>query len=280
MKKNSSTVRNLNMERKNNAVLECNMKQNVKAVLEKEAEAFCLPMEMEDRIMNTWMERKSDNKKIFSLKRAAVIAMAATLMVGTVCFAASKVASIVSTSRSGYEYTEFSDLYKAEKEIGVKSYAPESFKNGYEFGGIRVINTQTIDENGEQVQSYKELDVSYEKEDEVVDLQVFPNKEIYSEIDPEDMFERNGISFSYIEMLNKFVPEDYEPTKQDMKDMEEGKINMAYSDEEEISEVVSRELSWSHEGKVYTLFLMGDEPSLEKQDLLNMALEVIENMDK
>ena len=81
-------------------------------------------------------------------------------------------------------------------------------------------------------------------------------------------------------MLNKFVPEDYEPTEQEMKDMEEGKINIAYSDEEKISEEISRELSWSYEGKVYTLFLMGDEPALEKQDLLDMALEVIENMEK
>ena len=46
------------------------------------------------------------------------------------------------------------------------------------------------------------------------------------------MFEQNGISFSYIEMLNKFVPEDYEPTEQEIKDMEEGKLHIATSDEE------------------------------------------------
>lgn len=280
MKTSSSAVGKNNTERKKDVALKCEMKQNVKAVLEREADAFCLPAEMEDRIMNTWMERKSKNRKVFSLKRAAVIGMAATLMVGTVCFATSKVVSIVSTAPSGYEYTEFNDLYKAEKEVGVESYAPENFKNGYEFEGIRVINTKTIDENGKKVQSYKELEVSYEKENEQVDFQISPNKEIYNGIDQENMFEQDGTSFSYIEILNKFVPEDYEPTEQEMKEMEEGKINIAYSDEEKISEEISRELSWSYEGKVYTLFLMGDEPALEKQDLLDMALEVIENMEK
>ena len=75
-------------------------------------------------------------------------------------------------------------------------------------------------------------------------------------------------------MQNKVVPADYQQTEQDMKDEESGKYVFSYgADEVEISQVQGVE--WEQDGIYYNITAI-DSP-LDKQGLINMAKEVIDN---
>ena len=69
-------------------------------------------------------------------------------------------------------------------------------------------------------------------------------------------------------------PADYQQTEQDMKDEESGKYVFSYgADEVEISQVQGVE--WEQDGIYYNITAI-DSP-LDKQGLINMAKEVIDN---
>lgn len=60
--------------------------------------------------------------------------------------------------------TEYSRLDEQEKKLGYDTAVPESFSNGYVFKDMEVLEVKTQDDEGNILNTFKQLDVTYTKE--------------------------------------------------------------------------------------------------------------------
>ena len=114
----------------------------------------------------------------------------------------------------------------------------------------------------------------YEKDGDKVMLSADTYADSHKDQGNSEVSDYNGIAIAYISYVNKVVQADYQQTEQDMKDEESGKYVFSYGAEKvEISQVQGVE--WEQDGIYYNITAI-DSP-LDKQGLINMAKEVIDN---
>lgn len=249
----------------------------IKEELKDKADLFNIPEDMSERIsFQIQQEQKERKSKMFKMnKKKAVLLVACVVMVlGCASMAAGKVVGIVSHSSNIPTYTQYSDLSKAEKKVGVTTYAPESFTNGFMFKGIYVAHSERMDEQNQVMAEYDYLEMEYKKDKTRVMLNVEPYDTITGEQDFYSETEVNGVNCYYTTFENKFVPLDYEPTDEEKKAMEEGRLNIGYGTDE-IETSISMQICWLVDGNTYSLFYMDEEPVLSMDDLMKMAEECI-----
>ena len=83
----------------------------------------------------------------------------------------------------------------------------------------------------------------------------------------------DGTELYYSELNNKFVPPDYEATEEELKQQEEGTLNLAYGNDT-VEVISSHMVSWSRNGLHYVLFQFGND--LSQEEFLTMAQEAAE----
>ena len=86
--------------------------------------------------------------------------------------------------------------------------------------------------------------------------------------------ETGGITMGYTSSMYKAVPPDYEPTEEDKKAMESGRLQIGYGSAEIETSQYSR-VVWVKDGIRYEL--MGFNVSLNADEMLQMAQEMVEN---
>jgi len=215
---------------------------------------------------NLKMEEK--NMARFQGKKVAAAAVLATALTGTVCFAAGKATMMYSSTDS--IHTQYGQLAREEEKLGIAVGAPEEFANGYRFTEFSVVNNNAGDDAGNIVgDAYQSLAVTYEKDGKTVFLDVEPQQgEEFGA--NEGTFEQGGITYCCNSMRNKIVPEDYVPTEEEERAIEEGTLNLATDGGDEISEDVYVSVCWNADGQDYSL--SGFDVDLE--DLKQMAAEL------
>ena len=100
----------------------------------------------------------------FKMKKRFVLVAAAALVLSVGVFAAGKITGTISSSTSYYNYTNYTDIAKAEKKAGFDVEAPESLGE-YKFDGITMENMADIDDTGAKLNKRKAIDVDYKNED-------------------------------------------------------------------------------------------------------------------
>lgn len=246
----------------------------IKEELELRADQFVFPDDMTERISLRLNDDQKENEfKMIKVKKKKMVLLVAcaVLVLGCVSMAAGKVAGISSSSRSIPTYTKYEDLSKAENKIGVASYAPENFDNGFVFTGIYDSHEKRLDEQDQALAEYDALEIEYKKDKERVLLEVDPYD--WSNDCEEDSIEKlviNDRTCYIYEYANLFVPPNYEPTEEELTAMEEGRLNIGYG-ADEISTSTSISICWCEDGNMHQLFYMSENPVLTRDDMVQMA---------
>ena len=220
-------------------------------------------------------------RKHFNVKKVILSVAAACLAVGTVCIAGSGLKYYMGGSSSIPDYTEFSDLAKAEETIGYDVKAVENFDNGYRFQSISIMDEALMNEVGEVQENQKGLQICYEKDGEEITLFV---RGLYQEeidtleekgMDKYDQTLQVGeVEAGFRQITNKFVPPDYELTEEDEKNMENPNFNLAYGSSE-VEENKGFSTLWIEDGIIYNLY--GTDLPITGEEMLEMARTIIEN---
>jgi len=241
----------------------------------------CLPDKEEIGEMN--------NRSIFRripLKRGVMIALIATLAVGTTVFAAGKLASIVSSSSVIPTYYSMPSADKINKDFGFEPKLVEKFDTGYEFKSGHKVKYEVIEgeENSEVLVNRKDgnssgeqeaVDFVYNKGEDKISLNISKGYLGEDSQEAEHVGNYRDISLSYLSSTYKVLPEDYKMTEQDKKDEASGKYIFSYgSDKVEISEF--KHLSWTQNGISYMFTAMDSDVTQEQ--LIKMAHQMIDSL--
>ncbi len=233
-----------------------------------------LSQEAKDRIKSESIKLNHEKEKynMKFKKKLAVIALAATMILGTAAFASSGI--IASWNGSSSAIPDYRTLPTVEECIDDVGYAPvliQSFENGYEYESGSIVKNDLRDESGNSVEKFKSFSFRYKKGGDEVDLSV---DKYSSEMDNsgEVIANINGIDIYYNSYMNKLVPGNYEQTEEDKRAEEAGELVFSYGmDDISISRVQG--LSWSVDDVHYNFTQIDGE--LSADDLVQMANEII-----
>lgn len=229
-------------------------------------------------------ERENVKMKKITLKKGLIAAAAVSILViGSAAIATQGTFRMISGSSTSFpNYTEIPAAEKLQKDIGITPKIVSEFSNGYKFDGAVKVNNKiqnsvdgeisvSIDEEGKE-EEYKSLSIRYTNGDNKINISTDP-AEYDIDADMTETENYNGISIMYNSFNNKFVPADYQKTKQDIKDEEDGKYVFSYgTDGIEIHNVQG--VTWVQDGIKYHINAM-DSP-LGQDDLTAMAKEIID----
>jgi hypothetical protein len=230
----------------------------------------CLPDKEENGEMN--------NRLIFRripLKRGVMIALIATLAVGTTVFASGKIASIVGSSSVIPTYYSMPSADKINKDFEFEPKLVEKFDTGYEFKSGHKVKNEIFDYKGNSLGKQNTLDFDYNKGEDELSLNMGKGKLGENSEKAEHVGNYRDIDLIYVSSTNKVVPADYKLTEQDKKDEASGKYIFSYgSDKVEISK--SKHLSWTQDGIRY-MFTAIDSDVTQEQ-LVKMAHQMIDSL--
>lgn len=221
---------------------------------------------------------KMENKRIYkkgSFKKRFMIALVATMIVGTTAFAAGKISSITSTSHGSKipDYITIPTVEQVKKDFKFNPKLVNKFDNGYTFANGCIVNNQGTDDKGNSVGKTKSLDFTYTKGNDKLSLYM-ENGRLGERSKQEIVIAKyNGIDLYHQSYANKVVPADYKMTQQDKKDKLSGKYVFSYgSDKEEISQV--KYLNWMQYGINYSFLAI--DSAISQDELVKMAEQTID----
>ena len=240
-----------------------------------------LAPEIPDEFLNRSLKRKMEEKgmknskaKHFSVKKAALLTAACCLLIGTVGVASSGVInSIVSWTRPN-EFKCFDQLSDAEAKAGYKIKAAEEFHNGYKFSDMSISHCEGQDKEGNVLESYKEINIDYEKAGEVP-LYFHAMEAAFSHDDgltPVRTIGINGIEVKYYVDTYKYVPVGYELTDEDEENLKRSDYYISEG-ADEISVEKHSSVVWIQNEIRYHILSMDKVTSAE--ELFGMAEELI-----
>lgn len=220
--------------------MEQDFESRIKAALENECDGISVSETLKDRIdtavcgQQIGQERKHTGKH-FGVKKLCIAAAAACLLVSGISVLAGNVDFFVSVSKMAPDYTDYRDMKKVQAKLGYKMDSVERFANGFEFAGASIDSQSAYsDENG-VMYSLPTADVSYRKDGKLIDLTVGAAEETaaasVSDIRPKEpkaVRMCGDITLRYDEVINKIVPQGYEPTEEDMINEQRDDFNIIY----------------------------------------------------
>ncbi|MDU5323624.1 MAG: hypothetical protein E6149_03030, partial [Peptoniphilus harei] len=237
---------------------------------------------VEDSSPSDYLKNKIDleinsqgEKGEFKMKKRFVLVAAAALVLSVGVFATGKITGTISSSTSFYNYTNYTDMAKAEKKAGFDAYAPESLGD-YKFDGITMDNIADIDDAGSKLNKRKAIDVDYKNADgDIVMLSIDKRPDNSKTVDEQfyhEMRDIKGVPVYYSRLESVFLPDEKDATKEELERSEKDPFfNLAIgSDKRE--ESASKHLIFDYKGVQYAL-MAGD--NMDVNEFYKMAEEII-----
>ena len=174
------------------------------------------------------LQKKGDvqmNKKK-AYPRAAMIAAVLVLATTATVFAAGKIRSITSHSRSSYDYTSAEEITEALEESGITAF-PETLGEAFKMDGGNIVTNEGLDEEASVIESWESFSITYkDKEDRTLYVDVTRNAAMYEEergFCPEPTEKRiiQNTEVRYDHTEHFMVPPDYEVNNETKKRAEE-----------------------------------------------------------
>lgn len=210
----------------------------------------------------------------FNKRKKVVLVAVACMVMGTTVFAAGRIASYRSSSDPGKEMYSYSEAASKTEELGSELTIPETFSNGYAFKSANTMDVEGIDDNGNKVARSTDFTANYVKEGNEP-VYMFINRAFEDDEKPYVIDEKsiNGINVCLNHASYKFVPEGYELTDEDVKNMEDSHYELSYGTPEIIEQNYDG-ISFELNGKSYSMFswdsnLTADEWYEMAEDWLN-----------
>ena len=216
-----------------------------------------------------------EEKGEFKMKKRFVLVAAAALVLSAGVFAAGKITGTLASSTSNYNYTNYTDMAKAEKKAGFDAYAPENLGE-YKFDGIRMVNLADIDDTGAKLNKRKAIDVDYKNESGekvLLSIDKFPERPVPTSEQPHhEMREIKGVPVYYSRLESVFLPDEKYATKEELeRSKNDPFFNLAIgSDKRE--EDASKHLVFDYKDIQYSL-MAGDD--MDINEFYKMAEEII-----
>lgn len=235
-----------------------------------------IPDENLNRNLKKQMEETKMKKRFITVKKAAILAAVCCLLVGAVGVASSgKIAMLV----SGFYHKEFDSLVQlsaAEESAGFHIKAMESFQNGYAFSDMCVNDTKALDESGNTVETYKQINISYAKAGET-NLYFYAMEAFHAHEENKRPADRtmgiNGVEVRYYVDTYKNVPAGYELTPEDEENLKRSDYYISEG-ADEISVNQHSYVIWYQDGVKYSI--MNIYEAAPAEELFGMAKELIE----
>lgn len=237
---------------------------------------------VEDSSPSDYLKNKIDleinsqgEKGEFKMKKRFVFVAAAALVLSVGVFATGKITGTISSSSSHYNYTNYTDMAKAEKKAGFEAYAPESLGD-YKFDGITMVKLADLDDTGAELNKRKTINVDYKNEagDKVLlAIDKFPERSIPTSEQPyQEMRDIKGVQVYYSRIESVFLPGEKYATEEELERSEKDPFfNLAVgSDKRE--ESASKHLLFDYKDIQYSL-MAGDD--MDVNEFYRMAEEII-----
>lgn len=241
-----------------------------------------LEKSVENSAPSTYLKNKIDleinsqgEKGEFKMKKRFVLVAAAALVLSVGVFAAGKITGTISSSSSQYNYTNYTDITKAEKKADFEAYAPENLGE-YKFDGITMVNMADIDDTGAKINKRKAIRVTYKNEaDDKVLLAIdkYPESSVpTSEQAYHEMRDVKGVKVYYSRLESVVLPDEKDATEEELeRSKNDPFFNLAIgSDKRE--EDASKHLIFNYKGIQYSL-MAGD--NMDVNEFYRMAEEII-----
>ena len=215
------------------------------------------------------MKKAAESRKVINYKKAiAIIAVAATFLLGSTAFACGVLDGWF--SHSDKEYYELPTEQQFVEDVGYAPVLIQEFENGYAFINGYVVDNERADSETALVEKFKSAMFEYEKDGDIVFFTQEKFDAARSQGTLVDSFA--GVDIYYFGYMNKIVPADYQMTEADKEAEEKGELVFTWgSDSVQTMEVKS--LTWMRDGILYNLLQTGGE--LDAEELVSMAKEAI-----
>ena len=215
------------------------------------------------------------------MRRARIwrtVAIAAAIM-ALLC--ASALAAVALSGGGTLAYTSFFPNYfnvpsrqTLLEDIGIQTNVLEEFSNVYRFRSGHISHFADRDADGNEVARYDGLACVYRLGRVRVDLDIESGPANGSRKDLETTEVYGGCELKYYAYMNKFVPNDYQLTEQDLADKASGKYIFSFGTSEVEIDAV-QQVYWEDAGLNYSICVLNSE--LTEADLLQMAREIIDH---
>ncbi len=217
---------------------------------------------------------KERGMKHMGIKKTLVFAAVFCLLFSTSVVAFGLKKASVMRNTAG-EFTEYSDIAKAEKKAGIDIKAPETFSNGYGFKEASVLYCEDLGDNKETIQKYEGISVEYAKDGaDLITLDAQP-AQFFDMIfldKPQDKTSIDGIDVRYYSHSYKGVPTDYVPTDEDIQREKEEGLQIVYGASESYERQICN-CMWIQDGIGYDLICV--TASIPAEKMYEMAAEII-----
>lgn len=249
--------------------------ENLKRYIKKELDSITPHMDDERRLLEIHkkLNKRSNLMKFRKNKLAAAFtAIVVITVLGTVtAVAAGKITGLVSgRGKDVNSITELRELSKIQMKVSPK--IPDNFNNGMAFVKGDISQVKGVDENNNQVITYSEAYAEYGENPQVTLSSHAHLAEISEGDQPGQKEVYQGVELNSAETQYVFLPEGQEPSEEDKKLEEEGKLMISYGSDQEERKLF-KSVSWSENGIDYLLFTY---ENVELNSLKAMAKEVID----
>lgn len=257
-------------------VMRADWEEEIRQVITEAVSDAAFPEEdsrrMLDRIHSSVGERRRTMR--LTKKQTGLAVAAALVVLGSItAVGAGRIASLSSSVSLNAAVASYEELKKqGETSLGQEPKIAEQFSGGQSFerGFVTMINA--ADENGQLVGSYPEVSAEYSGAEELM-FSVSKPLEGTENPSAQVLEEYQGIAISGSSDEYLFLPPDAEPSEEDKKLEEEGKLYISYGTDEEERRTF-KSVSWMEDGLRYQLYTYGD---VTLEDLTAFAKEVIDN---
>ena len=178
-------------------------------------------------------------------------------------------------SGSSNIFDKYSEINKALAQAGLQADIPESFATGFRFQSAKVQDVDAMDENGEQVLTFKEL-IAYYKDEQgrMLALCLRGNLEELPKDERTPAGEKTvgAVELKFYQDIYRFVPEDYQLSEEETKWADQPGHYVSYG-ADEVQEKIASFLLWAENGINYSLMNLGFD-AFEADTLFMMAEEM------
>ncbi|KHD15616.1 hypothetical protein [Clostridium butyricum] len=257
---------------------------DIKECLKNEAYKVSASENMFFKVRNEILRK--DEKRNFNMKnkflrpKTALIAGVICVLTTVTCVAATNLSGWYSSSSKLTEIKTFPTEKIVQDKVGFTPKYVESFSNGFKFKTFNYSNNEIKNEKGDDVDKFKGADFEYTRDgyEKNQYLNISAEKIDQKYIDENKLNNvatenYNGITIEYTSNQYKAVPEGYEPSEEEKELENKGLLQIGYgSNEIEVSQ--NQAVIWYEDGISYCI-LNSNYNDLDKEDMINMAIEVI-----
>lgn len=219
-----------------------------------------------------------ENQTMKSKRRTRIFILAAALicLLSITAYAAGLLNIQSYQSGSSNIFDKYSEINKALAQAGLQADIPERFANGFRFQSAKVQDVDAMDENGEQVLTFKELIAYYKDEQgQMLALCLRGNLEELPKDERTPAGEKTvgAVELKFYQDIYRFVPEDYQLSEEETKWADQPGHYVSYG-ADEVQEKIATFLLWTENGINYSLMNLGFD-AFEADTLFMMAEEMI-----